>query len=112
MRLVSPVPQRPDGSGSLQDTGQERQRIDVDRAGDGDEFRDIESSLQGFDALDPIGGNLQLACQLALGQLGLPAGRGYSGSNCPMAAGVFQSDAFAWIPGASITVSVCLIRNS
>jgi hypothetical protein len=92
-------------------SGQQGHRINTERASDRNELRDIDTTFERFDSLDPVGGDLKLSGQLPLGELSVPASRCDGRRNGPMATGILHAGALDPGMGASITVALGLIRN-
>ena len=99
--------------GAFEHSGEEGYGIVVERTGDRNELCHIDPTLERLDPLDPVGRNPELAGELSLGNLSVPSGGRNGGGDGPTAVGIFHDGALMiLLPGASITVSQGLIRNS
>lgn len=82
--------------GAPEHPGEERHRIDVEGTRDCNELCHIDAPLEGFDPLDPVGWNLELASELSLGDPCVSAGGRDGRGDSPMSTGILHSRALGF----------------
>jgi hypothetical protein len=76
---------------AFEDPRKQAARIDVEGAGDRDEFRNVHPAFEGLDPLDPVGRDPELSCELTLGEPRFSACTGNGRGDGSTSAGEFHA---------------------